>query len=178
LPQAISDAIMSLMGDVTQGGTIVADFESGLSAVRCANPAVTLAIARDPALPGQSVLSVEYPSPTADPAGRDIWCDASIRDWSAEPAIWFRVRPHQALKLSVSFFDRNRVAYSTWFELQAGVWQPVRVVFEQLRPNPYFQRPDAKVGAVIDVTDVRAIAFAPHDPLAGRLAVSRFVISN
>jgi hypothetical protein len=45
-----------------------------------------------------------------------------------------------------------------------------------IRPNPYFQPPDAKLGFAVDVSDVRFIAFAPQDPTSGRLAISKFVV--
>jgi hypothetical protein len=82
------------------------------------------------------------------------------------------------LRLSVSFLDRNRVAYTTWTELKGGVWQSVRIPFDEMRPNPYFQPPDAKTGSPIDVSDVKGIAFAPHDQTAGRLTIGKFVVSK
>jgi hypothetical protein len=80
------------------------------------------------------------------------------------------------MTLSVSFLDRNRVAYTTWLELQGGTWQPVRVSFDEIRPNPYFQPPDARTGTRIDVSEVKGIAFAPRDGAAGRLAISTIVL--
>jgi hypothetical protein len=56
------------------------------------------------------------------------------------------------------------------------VWQTVQISFDEVRPNPYFQPPDAKTGAPIDVSDVQRIGFAPQDKAAGRLAISRFVV--
>jgi len=43
-------------------------------------------------------------------------------------------------------------------------------------PNPYFQPADARTGGPIDVSDVAGIAFAPHDQISGRLAITRFVV--
>jgi hypothetical protein len=83
-----------------------------------------------------------------------------------------------ALRLSVSFFDRNRVVYTSWADLKEGVWQPVRIAFDDLKPNPYFQPPGAKLGGPIDVSDVGWIAFAPQDRTSGRLAVARFVVDK
>ena len=57
-------------------------------------------------------------------------------------------------------------------------WQSVRLPFVEMRPNPYFQPPDAKTGTSLDVSDVKAIGFAPQDRTAGRLAISRFVIQK
>jgi hypothetical protein len=151
-------------------------YEEGLPGVRAANPDVRLSVARDPALGEDSVLVVEYPKPTNDPAGRDVWCESERRDWSARRGISFRIKPDHVVKLSVSFFDRNRVAYTTWSDLRAGVVQAVTIFFDEIRPNPYFQRTDAETSAPIDVSEVGGIAFAPHDPGEGRLVISSFVL--
>ena len=140
------------------------------------NPNVKLKLDRDPALPDQPVLLVEYPASTGNPAERDIWCDAQNVDWTSGRAISFQVKPDHALRLSVSFLDRNRVAYTSWTELQGAAWQTVRISFDQIRPNPYFQPPGAKTGAPIDVSEVTRIGFAPQHQAAGRLAISRFVV--
>ena len=107
-----------------------------------------------------------------------MWCEAENQDWSAGRVISFRIKPDHAVKVSVSFVDRNHVAYTSWTELQGGVWQPVRVSFAQVRPNPYFQPADAKADAAIDVSEVKGIALAPHDQTSGRLAISKFVVSE
>jgi Carbohydrate binding domain (family 11) len=86
-------------------------------------------------------------------------------------------KPEHAVKLSLSFFDRNRVVYTAWTELHANVWQGVRVPFDEIRQNPYFQPPDAKVGAPLDVSDVKGLAFATQDATSGRLRISQFVVS-
>src|SRR5262249_12484398 len=104
---------------------VVQDFGAGLSHVRAANPDVRLNVGHDSALPGERVLLVEYPLPGSDPAARDVWCDAEHRDWSGGRAISFQIKPDNAIRLSISFFDRNRVAYTFWTELQGGVWQTV-----------------------------------------------------
>jgi hypothetical protein len=140
---------------------VVQAFSDGLAHVHAANPGVRLSVNRDPELGGAPLLLVSYPSPTDEPAGRDINCDAESQDWSSGSALTFRIKPAQALKLSVSFLDRNHVAYTTWIELGAAVWQRVRITFAEMQPNPYFQPPDAKKGAPIDVSEVKGIAFAP-----------------
>jgi hypothetical protein len=58
------------------------------------------------------------------------------------------------------------------------VWQAIRIPFDEIRPNPFFQFPDAKTGAPLDVSDVKAIAFAPQDKTTGRLAIGRIVVSR
>jgi hypothetical protein len=155
---------------------VIQSYEGGLTAVRAANPDIKLSLGRDAALPTESVLLVEYPAPTGDPAGRDIWCNAENFDWTKGRAISFQVKPEHPIRISVSFLDRNRVAYTSWTQLQANVWQAVRIQFDQIRPNPYFQPPGANTGAPIDVSEVRGIGFAPQDQSAGRLAISRFVV--
>jgi hypothetical protein len=154
---------------------VIHGFESGLAGVHAANANVKLSVERDPSL-SESVLIVDYPAPSDDPAARDVCCDAQNRDWTAGRAIALRIKPATALKLSVSFFDRNHVAYTTWADLKAGEWQPVRIELDAIRPNPYFQRADAKTGAPLDISEVSGIAFAPHDQLPGRLSISQLVV--
>ena len=155
---------------------VIRGYDQGVSGVHAANPDVKLSVGRDSELAGELVLLVDYPQPTGDPAGRDVWCDAETTDWTAGRAISFRIKPAAPVKLSLSFLDRNRVAYTTWIELQGGAWQPVSISFDEMRPNPYFQPPDAKTGLPIDVSDVRSIGFAPQDRTAGHLAISKFVV--
>jgi hypothetical protein len=155
---------------------VIQSYGRGLAAIRTANAAVKLSVDQGAALPGQPVLLVEYPAPTADPAGRDVWCDAETVDWTRGRALSFQVKPEHDLRLSVSFLDRNGVAYTSWSDLRGASWQTVRIPFDEIRPNPYFQPPGAKKGAPIDVSEVRRIGFSPQDRSAGRLAISRFVV--
>ena len=157
---------------------IIQDYNRGLERVRAASPDVRLSVGRDPDLPDQPVLLVEYPAPTGNPAGRDVQCVADADDWTGGRAIAFRVKPDHSMRMSVSFIDRNRVVYTAWKELEGGVWQPVRIPFDEIRPNPFFQFPDATSGAPIDVSAVKFIAFAPQDPAAGQMIISRFVVSK
>lgn len=157
---------------------VIHSFRNGLAGVRAANPDVRLSVARDPSGPDEPVLQVEYPAPTGDPAGRDVQCEAENRNWSSGRAVSFHVKPAHALRLSVSFLDRNRVVYTLWADLKEGVWQPVRFAFAEMKPNPYFQPPGAKQGSAIDVSDVGFIAFAPQDQTSGRLAIGRFLVEQ
>jgi hypothetical protein len=151
-------------------------FERGLSAVRCTNRDVKLRLEHDPTLPGKAVLVVDYPPRTEQPAGRDVWCDAENVDWTAARAITLQVRADQSIRLSVSFLDRNRIAYTSWADLPAGAWQTVRIPFESVRPNPYFQPPGADTSAPIDVSRVERIGFAPQSAAAGRLTIGQIVV--
>ena len=155
---------------------VIHDYRADLTGVHAANPTVKLTVGRDPDLASEPILLVDYPAPTDDPAGRDIGLDASTRDWTAGRAIAFRVKPAHPIKVSVSFLDRNGVAYTSWTELQGGVWQPVLVAFADIRPNPYFQPPGAKTGNPIDVSEVKWIGIAPQDRASGRLAISTIVL--
>ena len=157
---------------------VIHAFGNGLAGVRAANPDVRLSVGREPSGPDEPVLQVAYPPPTGNPAGRDVQCEAENRNWSSGRAVSFQVKPAHALRLSVSFVDRNRVVYTSWADLKEGVWQTVRFAFADMKPNPYFQPPDAKQGSVIDVSDVAFIAFAPQDQTAGRLTVGRFVVEK
>jgi hypothetical protein len=162
--------------DLAPGAPIIHSFQTGLAGTHANNPAVVLRVGADSV--AGAVLVVDYPAATNDPASRDVRLDAATTNWSAARALTFRIRPTRAIRLSVSFADRNRVVYTSWSELQANVWQSVRIEFAGVRPNPYFQPPGANVGAPLDVSEVAAIAFAPQDPQAGRLAVSEFVLTK
>ena len=157
---------------------IVHDFSDELTGVRAANPEVHLRVGRDRSVDGERVLLVDYPGPTKDPAGRDVRCAARNQDWTGGRAISFQAKPAHAMRLSVSFVDRNGVVYTAWTNLTAGVWQTVRIPFDEIRPNPFFQPPGAKTGAALDVSDVKFVAFAPQDEMPGQLAIGRFVVSD
>jgi hypothetical protein len=157
---------------------VIQAYADGLAGVRTASPDVHLSLGRDPSIAGERVLLVEYPRPADDPAGRDVQCAAQAQNWTGGRAIAFQIRPDHALRLSVSFVDRNRVAYTAWTDLQGGVWQLVHIPFDEIRPNPYFQPPGAKTGAPLDISDVKSIAFAPQDRTSGRLAIGTFFVSK
>ena len=158
--------------------TVIQAYDGGLAGVHAANPNVHLSVGRDPSMSDERVLIVEYPAPTGNPAGRDVRCAAHSQDWTGGRAISFQIKPANSMRLSVSFMDRNRVAYTAWRDLKGGVWQPVRSPFDEIRPNPFFQPPDAKAGAPLDVSDVKAIMFAPQDQASGRLAIGQFVVTK
>ena len=154
---------------------VIQGYENGLDGVRAANPDVRLRVDR---ADDQRVLTVEYPPPTGDPAGRDVQCAAAARDWSVGSGIVFRIKPDHDTRISVSFFDRNHVVYTAWRDLKGGEWQFVRVPFAEIRPNPFFQPPDARTGSAIDVSDVPFVAFAPQDKASGQLTIGRFVVTK
>ena len=158
---------------------VIQSFKGEISRTCSAKADFRLSVGRDPAVADQAVLIVEYPILARDPAARDVQCTAENRNWSAGRAIAFQIKPDHAMTFSLSFFDGNRVAYTAWRELKGGVWQRIRVPFDEIQPNPYFQRADAKTGAPIDVRDVSGIAFAPQDQSSGRFTIgSLVVVSN
>ena len=169
-------AVVLAAASFVQPALVIHSFDGGLGGVRAA-PDVRLSVGRDASVSNEKVLIVDYPAPTGNPAGRDVQCDAQATDWSGGRAIAFRIKSAQPSRISVSFIDRNRVVYTSWTDLKGGEWEQVRIPFERLRPNPYFQPPDAKKGAPIDVSDVKFIAFAPQDTAAGRLQISALTVS-
>ena len=151
---------------------VVHTFKNGLAGT-LANDAVKLRIIADSAAIRDSVLVVEYSAPNGNPAARDVRLEAEHTSWSEGTALRFEARPEHASRISVSFVDRNGVAYTAWKNLRGGMWQTVRVGFDEIRPNPYFQPPGAKLGSRIDVSEVKWMAFAPQDSEAGRLEIRR-----
>jgi len=158
-----------------QPAIVIHAFTAGLDGVGAAS-AVRLSVDRDASIGGPA-LTIDYPAPTGDPAGRDVRCAAQNQNWSPGKAIEFQARPDHPLRMSLSFIDRNGVVYTAWSDLKGGEWQTVRIPFVEIRPNPYFQPPGAKTGAPMDVSDVKFVAFAPQDTSAGRLQIGPLVVS-
>ncbi|HEY1305640.1 MAG TPA: carbohydrate binding domain-containing protein [Vicinamibacterales bacterium] len=161
-----------------QAAIVIRTHADRLDGVCTTRPDVRLSVGRDSSMPDERLLIVDYPPPTGDPAGRDVQCAAEHQDWTAGRAIEFQIKSAHPLRLSVSFLDRNHVVYTAWRELKGGVWQQIRIPFDEIRPNPFFQPPDAKTGAPLDVSDVKFIAFAPQDQTSGQLSIGRFVTSK
>jgi len=188
--RAVSFAVLGSLGFIFVGCSnspskpkpalriVVQDYKKGLSAVRSANPDVKLTMSSDSTQANPTVLVVDYPTPTVAAGGRDVFFRSKNKNWSKGQAISFQIKPDHKERLSVSLFDRNGVAYTHWVDLQGGVWQPVRIAFDEMKPNPYFQPADAKTGGPINVSNVKGIAFAPQDPLPGRLVVGEFVVTD
>lgn len=154
----------------------IQDYREGISGVHFRNPQMQVRNVQDPGAPDESVLLVDYPASTGQPAERDVWCDAIDKDWSVGSAISFKVKPAQPLRLSVSFLGRNQVAYTSWSDLKGGEWQTVRIALDEIQPNPYFQPPGADKNTPIDVSEVLRIGFAPQSPDGGRLMIGKFII--
>jgi hypothetical protein len=154
---------------------LVRSHAGGLRGVRVGSNA-TVALSRDPEAGGDPVLAVSYGA-QGDPADRDVWCDTDVRDWSGARALVFRVRSDEPLHLAVSFFDANGVGYTAWADTSGGgAWEEIRVPLDTIQPNPYFQPPTAKLGAPLDLHDVRSLGFAPQVPDPGRFVVAAFEV--
>jgi hypothetical protein len=159
-------------------GIVLQDFSGGAASVHARNPVIKLRIDRHPVSPNERVLLIEYPAATDNPAGRDVWLDVEQRDWTRGSAITFQVKPDHPTRMSVSFADRNHVAFTTWVDLPDTTWQSVRLRLDRIRPNPYFQPPDAAVGKPMDLREVNGLGFAPQDRAAGRIAIGTIVLSR
>jgi hypothetical protein len=159
-------------------GMIIQSYARGLAGICTAPQNVRLSVGDDPSLPHERVMTVEYPTRTTDPAGRDVRCVAENQDWSTGRAIAFQIKADRPSRLSVSFLDRHQVAYTKRVEVQGGGWHLVRIPFDDIRPNQFFQPADAKTGAPLDVSDVKFIAFAPQDDTSGRFVIGTFVLEK
>lgn len=166
--------------EVSQTGeehsVLVHDFTQGLYGVRALNSAVKLRVDRDSNVGDEPVLVIDYPAPDADPASRDVAFDVENRNWTSGHALQLRLKPSHPIRISVSWLDRNRVAYTWWSELRDTGWQTLRVPFGEIKPNPYFQPPGAKLGSSLDVSDVRYMALSPQDSSSGELAIARISV--
>jgi len=155
---------------------VIQGYGQGLAGVRCGNPEVRLSLSRELTPAGETVLVVDFPASTGKPAERDVWCEAENRDWSSGRGVAFQVKPDQPMRFSVSFMGTNGVAYTAWWHVDGGQWQPIEMSFAEIKPNPYFQPPGANLDSPIDVGDVKRLGLAPQLKESGRIAVSKFVL--
>lgn len=144
--------------------------------VKVATTNVLAVVGADASLPGQRVLTVTYPAASSNPAARDVQIAAEKTDWSSGQGLVFKARAEHPMRISVSFIDRNHVAYTALVNLTSSNWEDVAIAFDQIEPNPNFQPPDAKKGSAMDVSDVKFIAFAPQEKGAGRVSVTAFTV--
>jgi hypothetical protein len=157
---------------------IVRWFGVALEGIKTQDPELKLRVGHDVGLGDENVLFVDYPKSLAEPAARDVWVEAEVTDWSRARALSFRIKPDLAVKLSVSFIDRNRVGYTSWIELTGEQWNDVQLTLDAFRPNPRLQPPDAKPGLPVDLTEVKAFGFAPEGGAPGRLALTSFRLTD
>src|SRR5215510_8110757 len=92
-----------------QAAIVIRTYADRLDGVCTARPDVRVSVGRNPSMPDERLLIVDYPAPTGDPAGRDVQCAAEHQDWTAGRAIEFQIKSAHPLRLSVSFLDRNHV---------------------------------------------------------------------
>src|SRR5688572_20112101 len=118
--RAVAQAVDGAGVSQSASPIVIQSFKNEISGGCAANAGLRLSVSRDRAV-ADAVLVVEYPMPTRDPAGRDVRCAAENQDWSAGRAIAFQIKPDHAMRFSLSFVDRNRVAYTMWTALKGGV---------------------------------------------------------
>ena len=167
--------MMTSLALVVAQAVIVINSLATPASVRVNSPDVHVAIGSDATLPGERVLTVVYPAAGANPAARDVQVVAEKTDWSGGRGLVFRAKAEHPTRMSISFVDRNHVAYTAYVNLGTG-WQQVAIAFDQMQPKLFFQPPDAKTGSAIDVSDVKVIGFAPQEKSDGRLSVTAFTV--
>src|SRR5262245_6940384 len=117
----------SKVDDARQAVAVLQDFTAGMARVHARNPAIKLRIDDHPTIPNERMLVVDYPAASGDPAARDVWLDVDQRNWTQGRAITFQAKPDRPTRLSISFADRNHVAFTMWIDLRDTTWQTVRV---------------------------------------------------
>lgn len=122
---------------------------------------VSLSLA--PGEQGGSALSVTYHCTGDEPQGLlDVWYDLGNVDFRKGKKLTVRVKPDNALSLSVSFMDGNHTGYTQQPNpLTPGVWQTVELPLDAFWHNPYGP-PGDKPGAAVDLSGVHALGFAPR----------------
>ena len=98
------------------------------------------------------------------------WCgywmragdDWSGQDWSGAKELELRVYSREPLQLQVAFNDANQNAYVGEAVGTAGKgWELLKVPFASFALNAYYQPPQAKKGAPLDLSHVETFNLAP-----------------
>jgi hypothetical protein len=113
---------------------------------------------------GNKVAVLDY---DLKPAG---WCGAWMRagddwtgqDWNGAKSVELRVYSKEPLQLELAFNDANQNAYlSTGGATTGKGWETLKVPFSSFVLNPYYQPPQAKKGAALDLSHVETFNVAP-----------------
>jgi hypothetical protein len=101
----------------------------------------------------------------------DGWCGEWIRagaewkgqDWAGAKAIVVEAWCAEPVVLQVAFNDANQNAYMADAEaLPAGQWKALRLPLKAFSLNPYYQPPQAKKGAKLDLSRVETFNLSPR----------------
>jgi hypothetical protein len=161
-------------------GAVVQDYEPGAPASKPSEASAVSRISITLAAgdPTGNALSVEYGcSGTEQRALLDVWSEPRSSDWSGASALTLRIKPDQAMSLSVSFMDGNHAGYTQKTPLLvAGVWQAVSLPFDKFWLNP-FGPPGDTPGQPQDRSKVQAFGFAPQGCSNGRFLIDDFALS-
>jgi hypothetical protein len=98
------------------------------------------------------------------------WCGAWMRagddwmgqDWNGAKSVELRVYSKEPLVLELAFNDANQNAYLSTGGVTTGKgWETLKVPFSSFVLNPYYQPPQAKKGAALDLSHVETFNVAP-----------------
>ncbi len=85
------------------------------------------------------------------------------QDWRGAKTLTVDVYSDAPVELKFGFNDANQSAYSCDLPCtKAGVWEKVSVPFSALKLNKYYQPPEAKKGAALDLSHIETFNLGPE----------------
>lgn len=125
---------------------------------------VALALKDEEGRKGNKVAVIDY---DLKPGG---WCgywmragdDWNGQDWTGAKSVELRVHSREPIVLELAFNDANQNAYLSTAGTTAGKgWETLKVPFSSFVLNPYYQPPQSKKGAALDLSHVETFNVAP-----------------
>ena len=108
------------------------------------------------------------------------WCGAWMRvgdgwggmDWSSAKTLSLRVKSERPEQLSFAFNDANQCAYTVDLPITQGKgWETLSVPMKAFKLNEYYQPPQAKKGAALDLTHIESCNVGLRTPGKGSVKV-------
>lgn len=115
------------------------------------------------------------------------WCGAWMRvgdgwggmDWRAAKSLSVRVKSARPEEMTVAFNDLNQVAYIADLpKTQGKGWETLSVPMSAFKVNEYYQPPQAKKGAALDLSHIESLNIGLRTPGKGSVEVDDVTLGN
>jgi hypothetical protein len=158
-------ALLPLRHAMVQDFEVLETSSYGPFADRDSATRIKLELVADPENAANQAAAITYRL-----GGPNSWCGYWVRvgedwngqDWRGMRVLRFRLRTSQVLRLQLGFNDANQNAYVATVSVPpSAAWQWVDLPFSSFQLNPYYQPPEAKRGAVLNLSRIETLNIAP-----------------
>jgi hypothetical protein len=126
---------------------------------------ISFTLGTDPEVTEGSVAKFKY---SLKPDG---WCGYWMRsgdlwggqDWSGAKKVTCKIYSQEPLFIEFGFNDANQNAYVAHFPMTQGKgWETLSIPFDKFDLNEFYQPPEGKKGAALDLSHIETFNIAPH----------------